>query len=123
MIGYDAENIVYSAFCYDHVENIYSSFFCCQNNANIYMCGGITDSQSIFYSKYISGSANIYFSTNLIGCEECIFCDGLENQKYSIQNRAYSREEYLEKKAEILKKKEMFGSWYTLLSQKRAKNI
>jgi hypothetical protein len=30
----------------------------------------------------------------LIGCENCLFCASLENKKYYIFNKAYSKEEY-----------------------------
>ena len=72
------------------------------------MSGGITGSYKVYYSKYITDSSNIWFSTNLIGCEECILCDELENQKYCIKNRAYPKEEYFEKKEELMQRKGLF---------------
>ena len=52
----------------------------------------------------------------MIGCQECILCDGLENASYCIENQQYSKEEYSEKKNELLAKKESFESQYTILS-------
>jgi hypothetical protein len=105
VIGYDAENIAYSAYCYVNIRNIYNSFLCSVNNANLYMCGSVTESYNIFYSRYINHSSNIWFSTNLIGCEECILCDGLENTKYAIRNIVYDEVVYQKKKIELMNNK------------------
>jgi hypothetical protein len=54
----------------------------------------------------------------LIGCQECLFCDDLQNQSFCINNKSYSREEYLLKKDDLLKQKDMFLTWYGNLSAK-----
>ena len=120
--GYNAKNIAYSAYCYTEVHNIYNSFFCSKRNSNIYMSASITESHNIFYSKYIVNSSNIWFSTNLIGCEECILCDGLENKKYCIKNQEYSFETYRSMKAELMRQKKIFQSLYKWISSIPAKN-
>ncbi len=72
------------------------------------MSGGINESHNIFYSRYITNSSNIWFSTNLIGCHECIGCDSLENQEYMIGNTQYTKETYAQKKSAILQDKKSF---------------
>ena len=65
-----------------------------------------------FYSRCIVDSSDIRFSSNLIGCKECLFCDDLENQSYCIHNQAYEKSEYFAKKNELLKQKDKFLTWF-----------
>lgn len=123
VIWYDAMNIAYSAYCYTNLRDIYNSFFSSVNNSNIYMSGGVTGSHKIYYSKYITDSNNIWFSTNLIGCEECILCDSLENQKYCIKNKPYSKDEYYEKKNELMKRKDVFTTLHQSILWCSSRNI
>lgn len=123
IIGFHSENVAYSALCYNHIHNIYNSFLACINSSNIYMSGGVNESHNVFYSRYITNSANIWFSTNLIGCSECIGCDSLENQKYMIGNKEYTREEYEQKKQEILHDKNSFDTNYRHISTKKWRNL
>jgi len=80
------------------------------------------DSFKIFYSRFINNSNNIWFCSNLVGCSECILSENLENKKYFIQNKEYSREDYLVKKEEVLKLKNNFDNFYSKVS-KKGKNL
>lgn len=117
-IGIDAENIYYSVLCYDKVINIFNSFMVNNKSQNIYQSSAINNSYNIFYSKFISDSSDIWFSTNLIGCRECIFCEGLQNKKFYIENKEYSRDEYEAEKKNILKQKELFIDYFKKLTNK-----
>lgn len=117
VIGFWVENIAYSAFCYVNLTNIYNSLFIVNNSSNIYWSAGVDTSHNIFYSRYINTSANIWFSTNLMGCQECIFCNDLENQQYCFQNKQYTKEEYMQIKERILKKKDKYMENYTFISK------
>jgi hypothetical protein len=46
----------------------------------------------------------------MIGCSECIECNGLVNQSYCINNQQYLKEEYLQLKKQLLSNKEVFIS-------------
>ncbi len=122
IVGFMSENVAYSALCYNNIHNIYNSFHACVHCSNIYMSGGINESHNIFYSRYITNSSNIWFSTNLIWCHECIGCDGLENQQYMIKNVQYTKEDFAKKKQEILADKESFENIYAHIRQKKWKN-
>ena len=111
------ENILYTAYCYLSCKNVYSSFYIVENCENIYFSFNINTSYKIFYSKYIINSSNIWFSTNLIGCHDCIFCNWLENQSYCIKNKQYSKKEYQKLKKEILKNKDEFLAYYKKLNK------
>ena len=116
------ENVVYSFLTINNCRNIINSLMIRDFCENIYFSVVIGKSYNIFYSKFIEGSNNIWFSTNLIWCSECIKCDSLENKKYCIENKEYSKEEYKIKKAEILSKKEDFLTFYKSLNSKSNNN-
>lgn len=108
VVGFGAENILYSAFCYANVSNVLNSFLVTKDCSEVINSHHITESYKIFYSKNIYGSSDIWFSTNLIGCHECIGCDNLENISYAINNTILAKEKYFQKKAEILNDKTTF---------------
>ncbi len=118
-----SENIAYSAFSYGNTHNVFNSFLACKNISNCYMSAGVTASHNIFYSKYITDSSDIWFSSNLIGCVECIGCDTLQNKKYHIGNKEYQKVEYFEKKKEILSNKKWFEQYYARVCKKEAVNF
>ena len=66
---------------------------------------------NIFYSKFIENSSDVWFSSNLINCHDCILCDNLENKNYHIQNKEYSKEEYLKLKEGFLNSKNLFAHY------------
>nr|MDD3720586.1 hypothetical protein [Candidatus Gracilibacteria bacterium] len=117
VLGREVERILYSAFVVVNCKNIINSFLVTYGSENICMSAGITNSFNIFYSKYITDSANIWFSTNLIGCQECIFCNGLQNQRYCFQNKILEKEEYFKIKKQILEKKYKFLENYIFISK------
>lgn len=47
-----------------------------------------------------------------MGCQECMFCDGLENQSYCIRNVVLEKERYFEEKKKILQNKSAFLGYY-----------
>lgn len=47
-------------------------------------------------------SSNVYFSENLVSCDECIGCIGLQKKKFCILNKQYSEEEYKKIKQELI---------------------
>lgn len=114
----NCENILYSFNIKDNCKNILNSIMVWGNCENVYMWTGIIKWFNIFYSKYISNSNNIWFSSNLVGCSECIFCDWLENQQYHIENKKYSKQDYEVKKKEILSQKNEFNNFYNWLNKK-----
>lgn len=114
----DTSNVLYTFLAKDHTHNVLNSVSVAYKSENVYMSNGITGWYNIFFSRFISDSSNIWFSTNLIGCQECLFCDDLQNQSFCINNKSYSREEYLLKKDDLLKQKDMFLTWYGNLSAK-----
>lgn len=106
-----SEEIYYSFSVVLASRNVFSSVRI-RRSENIYGSFGIDNSQNVFYSKYIKDSNNIYLSSNLVGCQDCILCEDLQNKSHHIQNIAYSPEEYTKKKQELLKNKALFETFY-----------
>lgn len=112
------ENILYTFYSQDYCKNVLNSVMVWDHCDIVFSSVAILQSFKVFYSKFITNWNNIWFSTNLIWCSECIFCDNLENKKYHINNKEYSKEEYLEKKKEILKDKSRFEEYFSKLNKK-----
>lgn len=110
------ENVLYSIMIFGNCTNVINSILITSNCENIYFSMNITDSFNIFYSKYVHNSANVRFSDNLIGCQECIFCSWLENKQYHINNTLYTKEEYHKEKEKVLAKKSEYISFFKNLS-------
>ncbi|MDD5770495.1 MAG: hypothetical protein PHE25_05995, partial [Candidatus Gracilibacteria bacterium] len=109
---WDNENILYSSCIKGKCSNVLNSVMVWDTSENIYFCNGIIKGYKIFYSKFIMDSNNIWFSRNLNGCSECIFCDSLDNKSYYIRNKQLEKKEYFKQKEEILKNKSSFLEIY-----------
>ena len=114
----DVENILYSLYVISNCSNILNSVWITKNCNNIYFCSWIRESYNIFYSRYIFNSSGIWFSSNLVWCKECIFCDSLDNQSYCINNEKLEKKEYFKEKEEILKNKKDFFSNFLSINNK-----
>lgn len=120
---YNSENILYSFSVKSHCTNVLNSIMIIEGNENIYMSFSIIRSYNIFYSRYIEDCSDVWFSTNMVGCRECIFCNDLQNQQFCIKNKIYPKAEYLEKKTELLKNKKTFTAQYITLCNVLGKNV
>ncbi|MBI2634143.1 hypothetical protein HYW82_00540 [Candidatus Peregrinibacteria bacterium] len=94
------ENSMYGAlpmFCKDCVDCDWTTYCeLCYFSAYLEKCYGC---RFAFHSK---DSSNCAFIEDCIGCTECILSFNLRNKSYMIENRQYSKEEYMRKKKEIL---------------------
>ena len=108
----ECENILYSMGVKDNCKNVFNSVMVRDHNENVYMSCGIFKSFNIFYSRYVTDSSNLRACYNMVGCHDCILCHELENKSFCIQNTEYSKEEYLKKKEQILKEKDILRKTY-----------
>ncbi len=113
----DCENILYTYEAKEKCTNVYNSVMVWDRSENIYQSNSILNGFNIFYSRFIYESSDIWFSSNLVGCKECILCDGLENASYQIQNKPYEKEEYFEKKKDLLGRKWLYIGLYENVSK------
>ncbi len=99
---HDCENIIYSLNVKDACANIFNSVYIQDNSHTIYSSLSVFRSSHIFFSQNILDSSNIWGSSNLQWCQECLFCDNLTNQSYCIYNIRYSKVEYIKRKKQLL---------------------
>ncbi len=110
----DCENIFYSEFVMESKDIVdsYAVFYSQLVWNSLY----VKNSYKVINSSWIDGSNNIYFSTRLVNCEECILCSNLTGKKYCYKNQQLSKEEYMKKKEELLEKLST-RSWYEQLQK------
>ena len=116
------ENILYTFYSQDNCKDVLNSVMVWDNSQIVYYSTAVLNSYKVFYSRYIVDSNNIRFSSNLIWCSECVFCDNLQNKKYCINNVEFDREKYFQEKENILKEKNKFEDYYEAVN-KTANNI
>lgn len=121
IVAVESENVMYSHTILQS-KNVYRSFLVEHGSENIYHSKCISDSQDIFYCKYIQWWYNLWFCSDCIGCKNCILCEDLENKEYCINNIQYSQEQYNQEKRKILKDYYTYLDIYTKL-KKFGKNI
>lgn len=109
---YDVENVLYSFEVKENCRNIYNSVMVWNSCENVYQSNCIVRSSFVFYSRFILESSNIWFSTNLVGCHDCIYCDHLTNASYCIKNRAYTKEQFEDIKKKMMKDQKGFEKYY-----------
>ena len=113
----DIDSVAYAISVKEWCSNVYNSFIVRQQCENIYQCVGIIRSSNTFYSKYIVDGYELRWCTNMIGCRECIDCDGLENVSYYIANVAYEKGEYYKLKEKLIQQKDRYFNKYLELSK------
>jgi hypothetical protein len=101
-------DVYYSVLVTNNCRSVFNSIQITNYSENIYYSIAVDKSSFIFYSKYILNSHNLYFCSNMIGCHDCMLCDGLENQSYCIKNKQLTKEEYAQHKAKIFAQQHVF---------------
>ncbi len=102
MVIANCEDVLYSFNIKDNSSLVLNSLNIVKNNNTIYTCKAVTESFNIFYSKNIHNSSDIRFSSNLVWCHFCIFCNDLNNLSYCINNTQYSKEVFEQESKKIL---------------------
>lgn len=105
---YDCENILYSFATRENTSDVLNSSMIFENSNVIYMSRWVISSSKVFYSQFVLNSYDIWFSSNLNACDNCILCDNLTNSSYYIKNIKYTKEEYEIEKNKILSQKLSF---------------
>lgn len=102
----------YMAFVSDHNEDLLYSYSTmnsrtssdllnCNECELCYECLTCSKCYQVTYSEDCSSSQNLMFCRNCVNCQDCIGCVNLKNKRYAIFNEIYSKEDYLEKVAEL----------------------
>ncbi len=119
----DSENILYTFRTGNSIVNCLNSYYVIDNCENIFQSSVVMNSMNIFYARGILNSNNIRFSANMIGCSECLFCQGLENKSYHINNKEYTKDDYLVMKKKMLSQKWDYQKYYKQVLSYRISNI
>jgi len=61
------------------------------------------DNSDYYFSYFIRGSSNVYYSRDCISCHNLFACVGLRNKSYCILNHQYTKEQYEELVPKIIK--------------------
>lgn len=112
----DSTKVLYSFEVKENCHDIYNSVMVWDNCSQIYQSNSVLRSSKVFYSRFIYNSSDIYWSSNLVGCHECILCDGLENASYHIGNIAYTKDAYEAEKQKILHDRKDYWDRYLAVS-------
>jgi len=74
---------------------------------------GLTSDNSTraLFTNYVWKSLDVLYSDFCMSCQECFGCVGLKHSKYSIFNKEYSKEEYLDLKNKIIEHMKKTGEW------------
>jgi hypothetical protein len=72
------------------------------NNSFCYELCDCIDCYGCWFSFDSKNCTDCYFVSDCSGCTECILCTNLIRKSYCIENKQYSKEEYFEKKKELI---------------------
>jgi len=73
------------------------------NSELCYECVDTRKSFKCFYGERLQECVDVLFSFDMRNCQNCIFCSNGRNLSYCIENKPCTKEEFENKKAEILK--------------------
>lgn len=109
--GYDEDSaysvtLLYSKHCFDGL-NVKDCELC-------YYCLNTNQSYKTYFSRDCTSCVEVYFSQDCVGCTNCFGCSGLRNKSYHIWNKAYGKETYNAKLAEM-----KLDSWSGIVSARK----
>lgn len=118
------EDCMYGTLC---MENVSSLDLDLSNNNNL--CYELSDSLNCYGCQFVFNSkncSNCYYISDCSSCSECILCTNLSQKSYCIENQPYSKEEYFEKKKDLINgsftsSKNLFKKFMQLRSQRIVK--
>lgn len=89
----------------------YDCNFCPGGCELAYNCLAVGESQHLQNCREVSGSSDLYYCFECVGCHNCFGCDGLRYKRYCILNKQYSKEEYEKISAQIMETMCASGEW------------
>jgi len=108
--GSDCEDVHNGIFAYG-TKDAFNMSYTGHGSEWCYSQVAVINSRNVFFSYFIADSSDIYYSDLMINCQDCFGCVGLRHKKYCILNRQYSKQEYENLKAEIIKHMKKSGEW------------
>lgn len=95
------ENCYYSTYINDSKSCVDCHFVF--KSELCYECIDLVNCFHLSYSRFCQNCSQSTYIKDCLSCHNCIGCVGLKNAEYYILNKKYSKEEYLQKKAELQK--------------------
>lgn len=99
-VVYDCSQVSTSMVVRENCSNIFDSVMVFKNCDAVYGSIWVIESYKIFKSRNIRNCSDIRESQNMQWCHHCIWCEGLENASYYINNIWYTKEVYVRKAEE-----------------------
>jgi hypothetical protein len=105
-----SENCCYSSRVMNSnwVFDCYDVFYC----ENCYECITVQNSQNIAFCNNISDSHDLLLCIDCASCQNCIGCKNLRQKEYHIFNKKVSKEEFENKKAQIVHDKKSLEQFW-----------
>lgn len=118
------EDCYYNLFTKFSKDTVDSTFV--YNSEKTYQSISCYNCYNINYSINLEDCSNCNFSIDLKSCTDCFLCSNLRNKSYCIQNKQYSKEEYLNKISELHLESNSFinlvrKKWLDLISSSKHK--
>lgn len=80
----------------------------------LYECFMAEKCYNCAYSAYIFTCSDCGFCWDLVNCQNCFLCTGLQNKSYCIENEKCTKEEYVEKRKQLLAQHSPAELWQKL---------
>lgn len=106
----DAENCKYCHRVWEHSKDGYDAFVAWKGSEMFYDVVSIT-AQRVYFSAYIWGGFDIYYSFNCFDCNNIFGCVGLRSKSYCIFNQQYTKEQYEELVPKIIENMQASGEY------------
>ncbi len=104
------ENLKYCYRVWENSKDIWDGFVAWRGSEMMYEVVSCTG-QRIYFSAYIWGGNDIFYSYNCFDCNNIFGCVGLRSKSYCIFNTQYSKEEYEVLIAQIIEKMKIDGEY------------
>jgi len=95
-----SQNCYFSEMVTGYNENLCDCLRC-QRSGKLYECILCINCHQSAYLLRCTQTHDSYFSTDLRGCSNCLFCHNLRNKSYYVENKPVSKEEFKARKAEL----------------------
>ncbi len=94
------EDVLYGTLCMHNRNSLDLDFS--NKNELCYFLGDSIDCYGSWFTFDSKNCKNCYFISDCSNCNDCLLCTNLSGKSYCILNRQYSKEEYLQKRDEVL---------------------
>jgi len=106
-----AESCQYCHMCGSQAKDMADCAMSGYSSELLYEMQATSGAYKSAFVSFCRFSKHVYYCDSISSCEHCFGCIGLNNKKYCIFNKQYTKDEYEKKVAEIVKNMEKEGEW------------